>query len=81
LARALGVAPLLIPVPVRVLRLVGPLTGREATIRRLIGSLQVDDSLLRSRLGWVPPFEVDQGLAETARWYQGLSRARPAASA
>jgi nucleoside-diphosphate-sugar epimerase len=81
MARALGVAPLLIPVPVRVLRLVGQLTGREATIRRLIGSLQVDDSLLRSRLGWVPPFEVDQGLAETARWYQGLSRARPAASA
>jgi nucleoside-diphosphate-sugar epimerase len=77
MARALGVTPLLLPVPIWALRTAGRLTGREAAVRRLVGSLRVDDSLLRTRLRWHPPFAVDEGLQQTARWYLGLTR-RPA---
>jgi nucleoside-diphosphate-sugar epimerase len=74
MARALGVIPLLFPVPVPALQLLGGLVRREETIRRLVGSLQVDDGLLRARVGWHPPFALDQGLRETADWYLGLRR-------
>ncbi|TRX75964.1 UDP-glucose 4-epimerase family protein [Pseudomonas mangiferae] len=36
--------------------------GQEGIHKRLYGSLQVDDSATRERLGWVPPLDVDQGL-------------------
>ena len=61
MGRALGTPALLIPVPVGLLRLAGTLTGRRATIRRLTGSLTVDDGPLRA-LGWKPPVSLDEGL-------------------
>jgi len=69
LAAALRVRPRLVPVPVRLLRLAGRLTGRTAAVARLVDSLRVDSSRMRTTLGWIPPFSVEQGLAETARWY------------
>ncbi len=74
IARALGVTPLLVPVPVPLLRLAGALTGRQAVIDRVVGSLRVDDRCLRQKLGWRAPFSVDEGLRDTAHWYLGLSR-------
>jgi nucleoside-diphosphate-sugar epimerase len=56
-----GTPALLIPVPIGLLRLAGTLTGRQATIHRLTGSLIVDDSPLRA-LGWTPPVSLDEGL-------------------
>jgi nucleoside-diphosphate-sugar epimerase len=62
LCRALGAAlgrPVrLFPFPPRLL----PAT--------LAGSLVVDDAALRHELGWSPPFSLEQGMAETARWYR-----------
>jgi nucleoside-diphosphate-sugar epimerase len=81
MARALGIVPLLFPVPVGLLYTAGKLTRREAAVRRLVGSLQVDDTRLRTQLDWRPPFALDEGLRETARWYLGLNRARAAARA
>lgn len=69
LARALGVEARLLRVPPGVLRVAGLLAGRRSAVDRLLGSLQVDSSHLRHRLRWTPPFTLDAGLAETARWY------------
>ena len=55
--------------PPRVLRWTARLAGREAAIARLFEPLQASPAHLRSRLSWKPPFTVDEGLANTARWF------------
>lgn len=69
-AAALGVAARLLPVPVALLEVGASLAGRRAQIERLTRSLEVDASALRQQLG-ACPFTLDQGLAETARWWRG----------
>lgn len=66
LASAVGRTPRLMHVPVWCLRAAGAVTGRSAEIARLTGSLTVDISKARSRLGWVPPVSVDEGLRRAA---------------
>lgn len=44
--------------------------GRAEQLRRLTGSLQVDDAKIRRELNWTPPFTLQQGLHETAKWYR-----------
>lgn len=70
LGRYLSKPARLIPVPPRLLRAAGALTGRAAQMERLTTSLQVDASHIREQLDWRPPFEVDEGLEATARWYR-----------
>ncbi|MEX3817720.1 UDP-glucose 4-epimerase family protein [Paraburkholderia sp. BR14262] len=70
LGRYLSKPARLIPVPTGLLRAAGALTGRAAQLERLTSSLQVDTSLIRERLGWQPPFAVEEGLEATARWYR-----------
>ena len=67
LSRALGVRPRLLPVPAALLRLLGVLSGRRQQVQRLLGFLQVDITATRSRLGWIPPVSVEQGLREAAK--------------
>jgi UDP-glucose 4-epimerase len=62
---AQGRTPGLIPLPGGVLRAAAALAWRSAAADRLIGSLAVDDSLIRQRLGWQPPFAMADGLAAT----------------
>jgi UDP-glucose 4-epimerase len=64
-ARAMGRPARLLAVPVGVLELAGALLGKRAAVARLTGSLHVDGSAIRSRLGWVPPFSMEAGLAAT----------------
>jgi len=66
LARAMGQQARLLAVPVGVLKFVGALLGKHAAVARLTGSLYVDSSAIRTRLGWVPPFSMEAGLAATA---------------
>lgn len=69
LAHAMDRPARLLALPVRVLELAGTLLGRRAAVARLTGSLYVDDSVIRSRLGWTPPSTLQQGLAATvADW-------------
>lgn len=56
-------------VPPAVLRAAAKISGRTAEADRLIGSLVVDSSAMRAELDWRPPYTVDEGLAETARWF------------
>jgi nucleoside-diphosphate-sugar epimerase len=62
LGAALGRPARLFPFPPALLSLVPPL-------RKLTGSLVLDDSALRADLGWQPPFTFDEGLRSTAEWY------------
>jgi nucleoside-diphosphate-sugar epimerase len=73
LAAALGRPSWLIPVPAALLNLAARTIGKADEISRLTGSLQVDSSRIRQALGWTPPFSIEQGLAETAAWYRGLT--------
>jgi UDP-glucose 4-epimerase len=70
LARALGGRARLWPCPVRLLRTAASLVGRGAEAERLLGSLTVDATALRTGLGWSPPLSVDAALAETATWWR-----------
>jgi nucleoside-diphosphate-sugar epimerase len=58
MAKALGRKARLVPFPPSLLP------------ARLAGSLVVDAVETCSRLGWQPPFTVDEGLARTVAWYR-----------
>jgi nucleoside-diphosphate-sugar epimerase len=77
LAHAMGRPARLLAVPVGVLELAGALLGKRAAVARLTGSLYVDSSAIRSRLGWVVPYSLQQGLAATvADWQRCLTDAQ-----
>lgn len=65
IARAMDRPARLLAVPVGVLEMAGAMLGKRAAVARLSGSLYVDSSLIRSRLGWTPPYSMEAGLAET----------------
>lgn len=62
LARAAGVNPHLLAVPVWALRVGATLLGKQDAVQRLCGNLQVDISKARKLLGWVPTVSVEEGL-------------------
>ena len=70
-ARALERPARLARAPLWLLRSAAAIAGRRDEIRRLTGSLVVDSSRARHLLGWRPRRTLDEGLAETARWYRG----------
>lgn len=70
IAASLGVEARLRSVPLPLLRLVGFLTGRRATIDRLMGSLEVDPSSFIEATGWQPRHSLAHGLVATARWWR-----------
>ncbi len=53
----------LFPCPSALLRQVARLAGLGAPAGRLLDSLALDDRKIRDRLGWRPPYSLDQGLA------------------
>jgi nucleoside-diphosphate-sugar epimerase len=71
IARALGVAPRLLPCPPALLRAAAALAGRGQEAHRLLGSLEVDGSRIARELGWRPRASLAEGLAQTARWFGG----------
>ncbi len=68
--RALGRPPRLVPVPPALLRAGAALAGQGAAADRLLGTLTLDDSLIRRELSWQPPYGIDAGLAATIEWYR-----------
>ncbi|MEO8342476.1 MAG: SDR family oxidoreductase [Gallionella sp.] len=56
--------------PPDILRAVSAVLGRAEQVDRLFGSLRVSDAKIRSELGWVPPYTLEQGLRATADWYR-----------
>ncbi|HEY6923974.1 MAG TPA: NAD-dependent epimerase/dehydratase family protein [Steroidobacteraceae bacterium] len=78
IAAAMNKSVRLIPVPVGLLRLVGGALGKGAEVRRLCGSLVVDVSETREKLGWVPPMSTDEALRRTIPWYLSEGRSHGA---
>lgn len=74
-AHALGKPPRLLPCPPAVLRAAGRASGRPETVDRLLESLEVDSGRVRSSLEWSPPYTTEEGLIETARWFEGFGKA------
>ena len=74
IAQALGKPSRLWPCPLGLIELAGRMTGKSDEIARLLGSLCIDNSKIRSELDWTPPYTLEQGLAETARWFHGQNK-------
>jgi len=56
--------------PVGLMKIVTALLGRSEQYERLFGSLKINDEKIRSELNWFPPYSMEQGLNETAKWYR-----------
>lgn len=69
-AAALGRPARLFPFPPSLMRFAGKLFGKSDAVERLVGSLTIDSSKIRRELGWKPPYTMEEGLAETARWFK-----------
>ncbi|MBT8350313.1 MAG: sugar transferase, partial [Deltaproteobacteria bacterium] len=69
IASAIGKPTRLFYIPLFLIRLVGKLIGRSAAIDRLLGSLMIDNTKIRKELGWKPPYTMEHGLKETAKWF------------
>jgi UDP-N-acetyl-alpha-D-quinovosamine dehydrogenase len=69
IASALGKPAWLFHIPSFLIRIAGKLIGKTAAIDRLLGSLMIDTSKIRKELGWKPPYTMEHGLKETAKWY------------
>lgn len=74
LVRSLAIAfemapPVLLPIPLWLLRSAGRLAGQAEAIERLTASLQVDSGRIRNELGWAPVFTLPQGIYDTVRWH------------
>lgn len=72
LSAGLGKPARLFPLPVRLLRGLGRLFGKPEPVERIVGSLRVNNDLIRKELGWQPRFTLQQGLQKTADWYKAL---------
>ena len=70
IARALERPARLFPAPPALLRAAGMIAGRRDEVRRLTGNLAIDSFRARRLLDWRPPYTLDAGLAETARWFR-----------
>jgi len=68
IATALNRSHRLLPIPPILLKTAGMLLGKKAAMERLLGSLTVEASALRS-LGWTPPYTMQQGLCELAKTF------------
>ncbi|WP_405237747.1 NAD-dependent epimerase/dehydratase family protein [Lentisalinibacter orientalis] len=62
IAAAMGRSAHLFPCPPRLLEIAGKAIGRSPELQRLLGSLQVDISHTRERLGWSPSMSIGESL-------------------
>ena len=70
IAEALGRRARLLPCPPSLLDLAGRVTGREETVAKLTGDLEVDDTATRRALGWQPACSMAVELAAAAQAFQ-----------
>lgn len=74
LSEKMGLKARILPFPLFLLRLLGRLIGKSAEIERLTGSLEIDSSRIRTRLGWNPPHSMLEGMENTVAWYHSPPR-------
>jgi nucleoside-diphosphate-sugar epimerase len=69
LSKFMNKSPRLFSVPHSIIQLIGCLVGKSLEVKRLLGSLRIDNSYAREILGWSPVLSLDEGLKKTVRWY------------
>ena len=69
IAASFKMKPRLIPCPAKLLRFIGKTAGRSEQIEKILGSLTVNMEKIRHELAWRPPYTIDYGLLETAKWF------------
>lgn len=69
IAKMAGTRCWMVPFPINTLRKIAKRLGRGGEIRKLSGSLQVDDRKIRQVLDWKPPYTYEEGLEKTVRWF------------
>ncbi|MDR6956355.1 UDP-glucose 4-epimerase [Pseudomonas brassicacearum] len=69
IARCLGRRAVLLPIPMKLLRLGACMLGKKDTAVRLLSSLQVDTTKNSVLLGWQPPYSLDDGIEHTVKYY------------
>lgn len=52
------ISPILLPVPVMILKSIARLAGKGQQVEKLCGNLEIDISYTKTILGWVPPVSV-----------------------
>lgn len=62
IGRALDRTPLLLPVPIFILKMAALVLGRSKDAQQLLGALRVNVEKTKSRLNWRPPFSVEVGV-------------------
>lgn len=62
----------MVPFPIHTLRKIAKKLGRGGEIRKLSGSLQVDDQKIRRVLDWKPPYTYEEGLEKTVQWFMQI---------
>ena len=67
---ALDAPTRLLPFPAYLMRLAGQITGNKAVVSRILESLEIDDTAIRQDLDWTPPYNMLQGLSQTAEWFK-----------
>ena len=65
----------LIPVPVWLLVFIFKLLGLKDLNLRLLGSLEVNNSKIKSTLDWTPPYSSEEGIKKTTQWYKSEYKA------
>ncbi len=65
IAMKMNIKPRVIPFPPILLKTAGKFFGKYAEVHRLISSLQIDSSKIRSMLRWKPPFSLEEGIKES----------------
>ena len=69
LSKFMNKSPRLFQVRQSIIQLMGLLLGKSLEVKRLLGSLRVDNSYTREILGWYPVLCLDEGLKKTVHWY------------
>ena len=65
IAEAMKIRPLLLPVPLGLLRALATCVGAQGMVDRLCCTLQIDSSKARKLLGWYPPFSAEEGFSRS----------------
>ena len=73
IANALKRSPMLLPIPVTLLRLMGFLLGKKEAMQSLVGSLSLNIEAIKKDLDWTPPFSLEEGISRTIQWYLAKS--------
>ena len=60
----------LFPFSPKLIWLAGKCIGKTRAVDRLLGSLAVDSSKIQRELNWTPPYTMERGLEETAKWFK-----------